>query len=293
MLYRKTWSYKLFMLFNGAFMLIVVGAIVLPFLHILSVSFSDSAAIVGGRVGLFPQGFNVNSYIKLFAFPDILSGFRNSVIQTALGTLIGLFMLTVCAYPLSKRALKGRKTLILFIMFTMFFSGGLIPTYMLVRSLGLIDSIWAIVIPFCITPYYLILMMTYFQGIPADVEESAMIDGLNPIQILYRIILPLAKPVMAAISLFLIVYYWNNWFNSMIYLNSTDKYPIMLIVRNIIVGSDIASQGGTVIEDSLRSTSAAALKSTAIIITALPIIAVFPFAQKHFVAGVMLGSVKG
>ncbi|BFT69528.1 MULTISPECIES: carbohydrate ABC transporter permease [Paenibacillus] len=290
MLYRRTWSYQLFRVVNALIMLAVLAAIIIPFLNLLAISLSESWAIVGGKVGLFPIGFNLDAYFRIFQHPSIKSGFYNSFLQTGLGTAIGLFMLTICAYPLSKTFLKGRKLFILFIMFTMFFSGGLIPTYLVVKSLGLIDTIWAIVLPFCITPYYLLLVMTYFQSIPESLEESAMIDGLNPIQILWRIVIPLSKPVLAAITLFLAIYYWNNWFNAMIYLNSTEKLPVMMIVRNIVAGADLASNGG---QSEVTSLSAASLKSAAIMVTTLPVVVLFPFAQKHFAQGVMLGAVKG
>lgn len=292
MLYRRSLGFKWFMVINTIIMLLLVAAILIPFLHLLSVSLSNSSAVVGGKVGIWPKGFNLDAYVRVFQHPSIIVGFRNSIIQTVLGTAIGLFMLTICAYPLSKRMLKGRKLLILFIMFTMFFSGGLIPTYMLVKSLGLLDSIWAIVLPFSITPYYLLLMMTYFGGIPEEIEESAMLDGLGPFRTLVKIVLPLSKPILAAITLFLIVYYWNNWFNSMIYLNNTDKHPVMMIVRNIIAGSDLAGNAGAV-GDTGSSISSASLKAAAIMSTTLPIMLVFPFTQKYFAKGVMLGSVKG
>ncbi|MFD3260384.1 carbohydrate ABC transporter permease [Paenibacillus lentus] len=292
MLYRRSLGFKWFMVINSVIMLLLVAAILIPFLHLLSVSLSNSSAVVGGKVGIWPKGFNLDAYVRVFQHPSIIVGFKNSIIQTVLGTAIGLFMLTICAYPLSKRMLKGRKLLILFIMFTMFFSGGLIPTYMLVKSLGLLDSIWAIVLPFSITPYYLLLMMTYFGGIPEEIEESAMLDGLGPFRTLVKIVLPLSKPILAAITLFLIVYYWNNWFNSMIYLNNTDKHPVMMIVRNIIAGSDLAGNAGSV-GDTGSSISSASLKAAAIMSTTLPIMLVFPFTQKYFAKGVMLGSVKG
>ncbi|WP_256760608.1 carbohydrate ABC transporter permease [Cohnella sp. WQ 127256] len=292
MLYRRSTGFKWFMAFNSFVMLCITASILFPFLHLLSVSLSDSGAVVGGRVGLLPKGFNLEAYARVFQHPSIIAGFKNSIIQTMIGTAIGLFLLTICAYPLSKRALKGRKPLVLFIMFTMFFSGGLIPTYMLVKSLGLIDSIWAIVLPFSITPYYLLLMMTYFQGIPEEIEESAMLDGLNPFRILMQIVLPLSKPILAAITLFLTVYYWNNWFNSMIYLNSTERHPVMMIIRNIIVGSDLAGNVGQV-GDTGDRVSTASLKAAAIMSTTLPIMVLFPFTQKYFAKGVMIGSVKG
>jgi len=292
MLYRRTLGFKWFMAINSLIMLLLVSSILIPFLHLLSVSLSESSAVVGGKVGLWPKGFNMEAYVRVFQHPSILTGFKNSILQTVLGTAIGLFMLTLCAYPLSKRILKGRKLVILFIMFTMFFSGGLIPTYMLIKSVGLLDSIWAIVLPFSITPYYLMLMMTYFEGIPKEVEESAMIDGLGPFRTLLKIVLPLSKPILAALTLFLIVYYWNNWFNSMIYLNNTEQHPVMMIVRNIIAGSDLAGNAGAV-GDTGNNVPSAALKAAAIMSTTLPIMLIFPFTQKYFAKGVMIGSVKG
>ncbi|KOR82579.1 carbohydrate ABC transporter permease [Paenibacillus solani] len=292
MLYRRSLGFKWFMVINSVIMLLLVAAILIPFLHLLSVSLSHSSAVVGGKVGIWPKGFNLDAYVRVFEHPSIIVGFKNSIFQTVLGTTLSLFMLTICAYPLSKRTLKGRKLLILFIMFTMFFSGGLIPTYMLVKSLGLLDTIWAIVLPFSITPYYLLLMMTYFGGIPEEIEESAMLDGLGPFRILVKIVLPLSKPILAALTLFLIVYYWNNWFNSMIYLNNTDKHPVMMIVRNIISGSELAGNAAAV-GDIGNSVSTASLKAAAIMSTTLPIMLIFPFTQKYFAKGVMIGSVKG
>ncbi|KOP66603.1 hypothetical protein AMS62_16200 [Bacillus sp. FJAT-18019] len=292
MLYRRSLGFKWFMVINSVIMLLLVAAILIPFLHLLSVSLSHSSAVVGGKVGIWPKGFNLDAYVRVFEHPSIIVGFKNSIFQTVLGTTLSLFMLTICAYPLSKRMLKGRKLLILFIMFTMFFSGGLIPTYMLVKSLGLLDTIWAIVLPFSITPYYLLLMMTYFGGIPEEIEESAMLDGLGPFRILVKIVLPLSKPILAALTLFLIVYYWNNWFNSMIYLNNTDKHPVMMIVRNIISGSELAGNAAAV-GDIGNSVSTASLKAAAIMSTTLPIMLIFPFTQKYFAKGVMIGSVKG
>ena len=292
MLYRRSLGFKWFMVINSVIMLLLVAAILIPFLHLLSVSLSHSSAVVGGKVGIWPKGFNLDAYVRVFEHPSIIVGFKNSIFQTVLGTTLSLFMLTLCAYPLSKRMLKGRKLLILFIMFTMFFSGGLIPTYMLVKSLGLLDTIWAIVLPFSITPYYLLLMMTYFGGIPEEIEESAMLDGLGPFRILVKIVLPLSKPILAALTLFLIVYYWNNWFNSMIYLNNTDKHPVMMIVRNIISGSELAGNAAAV-GDIGNSVSTASLKAAAIMSTTLPIMLIFPFTQKYFAKGVMIGSVKG
>lgn len=288
MVQRKTKGYYAFQVANGAFMLFISAIIVLPFVNMLAISFSESAAVVAGKVGFWPIGLNLDSYNKIFAHPSFRSGFINSFIQTALGTLLGVFMLVICAYPLSKNHLKGRKYFFAIILFTMFFSGGLIPTYMLVRQLRLIDTIWALIVPFCIIPYNLMLVITFFRGIPESLEESAYVDGLNPIQVLFRIVLPVSKPILATMFMFLFVYYWNNWFNSMIYLDSASKFPIMLVVRNIMNGADIAGETAGV-----YSMAAASLKAASVMVTTLPILCIFPFTQRFFVKGIMLGSVKG
>lgn len=288
MVQSKSPGYYAFKCINAVIMTGLCLAIVLPFLNMLAISLSDSTAVVSGQVKFLPVGFSLESYKKIFSHPSFISGFLNSFFQTAAGCTIGLFMLVICAYPLSKTRLKGRKFFMLMILFTMFFSGGLIPTYMLVRQLNLIDTIWALVLPFCIIPYNLILIMTFFRSIPPSLEESACIDGLNPIQTLFQIVLPMSKPILATMFMFLFVYYWNNWFNSMIYLDSSTKFPIMLVVRNIMNGASIPGE-----TSGVQSIAAASLKSASVIVTTLPILIIFPFTQKYFVQGMMLGSVKG
>ncbi|MFD1774017.1 carbohydrate ABC transporter permease [Paenibacillus rhizophilus] len=288
--YRKTMEFRVFSVINFLFMALVIFGVTLPFLHLLAVSFSDSAANTSGKVKFLPIGMNMEAYKFIFQHPSILGGFWNAIVQTAVGTLISIFMMTICAYPLSK-PIKGRKVMIWLIMLTMFFNGGLIPTYMLVKGLGLLDTLGAIVLPLCITPYFLMIMINFFQSFPDNLEESALIDGLNPIQILFRIVLPLSKTIMATMILFLVVMYWNNWFNSLIYLNSPDKYPIMLIVRNILDGANLVN--GSLTGTNLEKLSTASLKSAAIMATTLPIFCVIPFVQKHFTKGVLLGAVKG
>lgn len=288
--YRKTLEFRVFSVINFLFMALVICGVMLPFLHLLAVSFSDSPANTSGKVKFLPIGFNVEAYKFIFHHPSILRGFWNAIVQTGVGTAFGIFMLTICAYPLSK-PIKGRKVMIWLIMLTMFFNGGLIPTYMLVKGLGLLDTLWAIVLPFGIVPYFLMIMINFFQSFPDNLEESALIDGLNPIQILFMIVLPLSKTIMATMCLFLVVMFWNNWFNSLIYLNSPDKYPIMLIVRNILDGANLVN--GALAGTNLEKLSTASLQSAAIMATTLPIFCVIPFVQRHFTKGVLLGAVKG
>lgn len=286
---RKKTHIDAFVIVQFLVMAIVCLSIILPFLNILAVSFSDSAAVINGEVRFWPVGFTAGTYFKIFQHPGFMRGFANTFIQTVSGTLLSMVMTVICAYPLSKPGLPGRRFFMNFILVTMFFSGGLIPTYMLINNLHMTDTLWAIIVPFCITPYNLLLVVSFFRSIPAGVEEAAMIDGLGPVGTLLRIVIPMSKPILTTLFLFLFVYYWNNWFNSMIYLNSTDKFPVMLVVRNIISGAELA--GGDV--SGVSSLSAASLKSASIMVTALPIMALIPFAQRFFVQGVMVGSVKG
>lgn len=287
MIAKKHKKLDLFGVVNFIIMTFVCLVIIIPFINMLAVSFSDSSAVIAGEVGLLPVGFNLDTYKKIFSHPSFLDGFKNTFIHTISGTLLGMFMVVICAYPLSKPDLPGRNFFINVIMVTMYFSGGLIPTYLLVKNLHLIDTIWAIILPFCITPYHLLLVMTFFKSIPASLEEAAMLDGLGPIGILVRVVIPMSKPILTTVFMFLVVYYWNNWFNSMIYLNS--NFPVMLVVRNIISGAELAGGNAT----GTASLSAASLKSASIMVTTLPIMALIPFAQKFFVKGVMVGSVKG
>lgn len=271
------------------FMALVCISVILPFLYILAVSFSSSEAVLAGKVKFLPVGFNLGTYKKIFSHPSFIRGFKNSFIQTVSGTLLSMVMTVMCAYPLSKPNLPNRRFLMRFILVTMFFSGGLIPTYMLVKQLRLMDTIWGIILPFCIMPYYLLLVISFFRSIPSELEEAAMLDGLDPIGVLVRIVLPVSKPILATLFMYLFVYYWNNWFNSMIYLNDSDKFPVMLVVRNIIAGAELA--GGNT--SGVASLAATCLKSASIIITTLPVVILLPFTQRFFVKGVMIGSVKG
>ncbi|WP_310831936.1 carbohydrate ABC transporter permease [Paenibacillus pedocola] len=284
----EEWVFKLVL---TLFIVVVCGAVLLPFVHLLAVSFSSSAANVGGKVAFLPVGFHIKAYRFILSHRDILSGFRNSVLQTTIGTVLSLLLMTMCAYPLSKK-IAGQSLIIWMIMLTMLFNGGMIPTYMMIKGLGLLDTIWAVILPFCITPYYLMLMMNFFREFPEPIEEAALIDGLNPIQILFRIVLPLSKPILVTMALFMIVFYWNNWFSSLIYLNKTSMYPVMLIVRNILDGQQLVNSGMAG-QDTTKYISTASLKAASIMVTSLPIFILLPFTQKYFTKGALIGAVKG
>lgn len=291
---HESWGRKLFLAINTAIMLAVVILCLYPFIYVAALSLSEKSAVLNREVWLLPVKLNLESYKVVLNHPNFLMGYKNTILYTVTGTLFTLFMTTIAAYPLSKKFLPGRKFIMKAIIFTMFFGAGLIPSYLLVRGLGLRNSIGAILLPAAISQYNMILMITFFRGIPDSLEESAAIDGLNPIQILARIVLPLSKPVLATIALYNMVYFWNDWFAAMIFLDKIELQPITLFLRNIVMGAELAVKTGDVasIKSASRYTSTT-LRATTIMLTTLPILFSYPFLQKYFIKGVLIGSVKG
>ena len=272
------------------FMLLVLIVCLVPFLYIISVSLSDPVAVVNGEVFIHPVGFSLEAFEQIFAYPNFFRAYGNTIFYTIAGTLISLIMMTLFAYPLSKTFLKGQKIVMKFAIFSMFFSGGMIPNYLLISSLHMVNTRFAILIPFAINQFNLILLINFFKSIPNDIEEAAIIDGLSYTGVLLKIVLPLSGAGIATISLYTAVFFWNDWFNSLIYLKSS-QYPVMLYLRNIVNGTtQIAGSSGTSSDTASLSMS---IKCAVILVSTLPIIMVYPFLQKYFVKGVMVGSVKG
>lgn len=287
-------GYRVFRVFNIFIMLMVVALTLFPFLYMLAISFSSNSAVLKMQVLLVPVDFTSNAYREISQDMQFWVGYRNTLIYTIGGTLISLFMTTICAYPLSKRQLPGRKGFLMFMVFTMYFGGGLIPSYLLTKALGLINTVWAILIPGAVSAYNMIVMKTFFEGIPQDIEEAAQIDGLGYAATLTKIVLPLSKPVMATMMLFYAVSFWNDWFNALIYLNSNSLYPVTLYLRNLMMGAQLAASSGQGITSGSEAAMAPqTLQAAAIMLITVPILCVYPFVQKYFVKGVMLGSVKG
>jgi putative aldouronate transport system permease protein len=292
---KESLGYKTFKIFNVIIMLLVMAATLYPFLYILALSLSQENFINAGKVFLWPVGFNTVSYRLVFEHPSFLSGYMNTVRYTVFSVILNLFMTVICAYPLSKKHLPGRKILVKFIMFTMFFGGGMIPNFLLVRALGIYDTVLAITLPGAIGVWNVIMMMTFFQGIPEALEEAAYIDGLGQIGTLWRIVLPLSKPILATMILFFAVGQWNNWFGPLIYFSSNIKYPITLFLRNILLSAQQLANTSASAQAMLanqETVPAEGLKAAAIILVSVPILVLYPFAQKYFVKGVLIGSVK-
>lgn len=270
-------------------MIFVLLCCVVPFLYIIAMSFSSSRAILNNRVTLWPIGFNTEAYRQVFAYPNFFRAYRNTLLYTSVGTLIALAMMVVFAYPLSKSRLKGQPIVMKMVVFSMFFGGGLVPNYLLMTSLKLTGTVFAMLLPFAINQFNLIILINFIKTIPEDLEEAARIDGLNYFGILVRIILPLLTAALATVGLYTAVFFWNDWFYSLIYLRS-DQYPVMLLLRNIVNGTTMVGEAGGVGENA---SVAIAIKSAVIITSTLPIILLYPFLQKYFVKGMLVGAVKG
>ncbi|OZB98622.1 carbohydrate ABC transporter permease [Paenibacillus sp. XY044] len=284
-------SYKVFNVVNTVILLLIVFITVFPFINVLAQSFSSEAYINAGKVNLIPRGFNIDTYRTVAKDAMFWTNYKNTVVYTVVGTAISMFMTTIFAYALSKKRLMGRKFLTMFAVFTMFFNGGLIPNYVLINSIGFANSIWAIVVPGAISIYNMLIMKSFFENMPEELEEAASIDGLNTYGILFRIILPLSKAIMATMMLFYAVGHWNSWFSAFLYMDQKELFPVTVYLRNLIAGATGGASAGAS-ADNLTQISAN-IKSVTMVLTILPILLIYPFVQKYFVSGVMLGSVKG
>ncbi|SNX54638.1 carbohydrate ABC transporter permease [Thermoanaerobacterium sp. RBIITD] len=289
---KESKQYKIFKVINTIIMIIVILATLYPFWYLVSLSLSSEKYVYAGLVSVFPRGFTTKTYQVLLAEKEFWTSYKNTIIYTIVGTLVSLFLSTLLAYPLSKKRLKGRGIILGFVVFTMFFSGGLIPTYLLVNALHMRNTIWGVVLPGAVSTFNVIVMKTFFEGIPAELEEAAEVDGMSTYGILLKIILPLSKPIMYVMALFYAVGVWNNWFGPFIYLDDSAKFPVALYLRNIIAGSQQTAVSSTSDINNLAQISAT-LKSASVILTSIPIMMVYPFIQKYFVQGVMIGSLKG
>lgn len=288
---KESKQYKIFKVFNVSILLLIVFCTLYPFVNVIAQSFSSEAYINAGKVTLFPRGFNLDTYKTIAQDNMFWINYKNTVVYTVVGTAISMFLTTIFAYALSKKRLVGRKFLTVFAVFTMFFNGGLVPNYVLINSLGFGNSIWAIVIPGAISIYNMLIMKSFFENMPEELEEAASIDGLNTYGILLKIVLPLSKAVIATMILFYAVGHWNSWFPAFLYLDQKELFPVTIYLRNLIAGVSGATSAGATSADNLTQISAN-IKSVTMVLTILPILTIYPFVQKYFVSGVMLGSVK-
>lgn len=285
---KESTGYRVFKVFNTIFMVIICVAMLYPFLYLVAQSFSSTQAIVAGEVGLLPKDFNVDTYKYVIGDGKFIPYYGNTIVYSLIGTVSALLFSALLAYPLSKAELYGGKAINKFIIFTMYFGGGMIPNYILMVSLGLRDTVASFILPGMISTYYVILMRSFFLSLPHELEEAGEIDGLNLWGVFWRIALPLSKPIMATMALFYIVQYWNDWFDAFLYLDTTSKWPVAYYLRQLI-----SSASGTNADAGDAMQIASNIKSCAMVLTSAPIICIYPFIQKYFVQGMMLGGVKG
>ncbi|MFR2853334.1 carbohydrate ABC transporter permease [Hungatella sp.] len=277
--------------------MIVVGIFalicVMPFVYVFCVSFMPYSEYIENPLKIIPSRIDLTAYKQMLGYELIRSGYLVTVFITIAGTALSIFLLIISAYPLSKKDLKGHRFFMGMVLFTMFFNGGMISNYILIRGIKLQNTVWSLIIPGCISAFNLILMKNFIlQSIPDALEEAARIDGANDLQVLFRIVTPLLKPAIATMIVFCAVNYWNNYFSAMLYVSDRDLWPLTLVLRELVVEDTSAVSSVTQMLTSANRSHPFTLKMAAIIITVLPILIVYPFMQKYFVKGVSLGSVK-
>ncbi len=291
---RESGFDRVFMSINAAVLTVITIIILLPLIFVVSASFSSSEAVIAGKVTLWPVDFSLQGYTTIFEHKKVWDGFANSLFYTFFGTIFNVVMTIIAAYPLSRRDLVGRRLITMAFIFTMLFSGGLIPTYMVVRDLGLLNTRMAMILPTGIGVFNLLITMTFFRTtIPPELIEAARIDGANDFRTFGSVILPLSRPIIAVLALFYAVNHWNSYFSALIYLKDQELFPLQLVLREILIQNSIDASMLVDIEDlTVREGLRDLLKYSLIVVASVPVLIIYPFVQKHFVKGMMIGSVK-
>jgi len=278
------------------FLLVCIVIVVLyPLVFVAFASISNPASVINGDMLFWPKGFTLKAYERVFQNVDIMRGYGNTILYTLIGTAVNLVMTILAAYPLSRKDLAGRNALMILFVFTMYFSGGLIPSYLIIKSLGMVNTFWALIIPNAVGVWNIIIMRTFFQHtLPHELHEAAVIDGCSNFQLLMKIVLPLSMPVIAVMILFYSVGHWNSYFSALIYLSDRDKYPLQLILREILVQNQTQEMMQMSEESATQQAlMAAGIKYAVVIVANLPVLLLYPFLQKYFVKGMMIGAIKG
>lgn len=288
---QETTGERVFTFIVYAILVLFCAIIIFPLLHIISGSFSDPMALLQGKVSFWPNGFTLSMYEKVFKDASIWRGYGNTILYTVLGTCISVALTACAAYPLSRKDFYGRNLFMGLFVFTMFFTGGMIPTFLIVQRLKLLNTLWAMVLPSAVSTYNLIIMRTFFQStIPFELVESASLDGCNDLTIFFRIVLPLSGPILAVMVLFYGVGLWNSWFPALLYLKDRAMYPLQMVLREVLIQSDISNMAGSSGDVEIIGDG---LKYATMVVATFPIMCLYPFLQKYFVQGVMVGAVKG
>ena len=286
---------RTFEMVNNALLAVALVTVGYPLIYIVSASFSSTQAVVGGRVWLWPVEFSLLGYRTIFEYRAVWAGYANTVFYTVFGTAINVVLTIMAAYPLSRRDLQGRNLFMFMITFTMIFSGGLIPTYLLVRGLGMLNTRWVMMIPNAIAAWNVIITRTYYQStIPDELHEAAQLDGCSDVRFLMSVVVPLSGAITAVNALFYAVAHWNAFFNAFIYLSKDELYPLQIILREVLIQNDFDNEAFTDVSDQeTREGLRELLKFSLIIVASVPVLCIYPFVQKYFVRGVMIGSIKG
>lgn len=284
---------RLFYAVNYTLLTVIALTCLFPLIHTAALSLSDSHSIMSGRVSVWPRGWTTEAYSALIRGTRIVNAFRNSVVITVVGVGLSMLMTTLAAYPLSRRYFYARRTLTLLMVFTMLFGAGVIPTYLVVKSLGLVDTYWAIWLPGLVSTYNMLVMKSFFENLPEEVEEAARIDGCGELRLLGQVVLPLSLPMLATLSLFYGVGYWNAFMNVLIYINDTGKYNLSVLVQQMIRSQSVLKEMTDVQPGDIGQMTPESIKSAGVMVMVVPMLLVYPFLQKYFVKGVLIGSVKG
>ena len=286
---------RILLAINSAFLVICFLAVALPLIYILNASVSSASAVMAGRVFLWPVDFTLDAYKEIFNHGYILDGYLNSVYYTVVGTIVNVIVTVMAAYPLSRRDFTMRNWFMFLFAFTMWFSGGLVPSYLVASQLGLINNFWVMILPGAMSVYNMIIMRTFFESnISPELHEAAQLDGCSDIRFIVRLVLPLSGAIMAVIGLFYAVGHWNSYFNALIYLNDRDMYPLQIVLREILIMNQMSSSNvvDTALYEKQRQLMEL-LKYSLIIVASVPVLCIYPFVQRFFVKGVMVGAIKG
>ncbi|MDR1956701.1 MAG: carbohydrate ABC transporter permease [Treponema sp.] len=294
---KKITSDRVFDGINTLIMLVLMAIMLYPMLNVLAVSFSDPVPIAAGQVTIFPLGFNLGGYEFILQEDGLIAGYRNSVIYCLTGTFLMLLVTSLCAYSLAMKHFLLRKFFTVYLAITMFFGGGMVPTYLLIKNLGLLNTLWVMIIPGCVSAYNVFVFRTFFQQQPAELRESAYMDGANDLVIWFRIVLPLSKPLFATYGLFHIVGTWNSWFNALLYLTRENLQPVQMFLRRIVITFDLAgaayggnAQSSLMMQGRFHPMN---LQMATVVVVMVPILCIYPFIQRYFIKGAMIGAIKG
>lgn len=285
---------RVILFLNNLLLVLIVLCVVIPLIYIVIASFTQPSTLLNNGLTLSPANWTLEGYKRVFKDPEMLIGFRNSMFYSTAFAIISVAVTLFAAYPLSRENFVGRKPLMTFFVITMFFNGGLIPTYLVVKNLNMLDTVWSILLPGAINVWNLILARTYFQSIPKELREASTVDGANDTQYFFKILMPLCKPIIAVLVLYQFVGQWNSYFDAMIYLKSANLQPLQIVLRSILVQNQPSMNMGTNAADTAQLQQIAQMiKYSSIVISSLPLILMYPFFQKYFEKGIMVGSIKG